>query len=327
MNGPVCLVTGGAGLLGSEVARLMSRRGWRIRVIDLLLPGGGGHERNLRDIANLESVTFADIRDEATLREALTGCEAVVHAAAHTSHAGSMGDPRMDLSINVEGTAAVLESVCRVAPQATFILASTRQIYGKPISLPVTEDHPLDPPDVNGIGKRATEDLTRLYGKVHGLKHVILRFTNIYGPGLRIKDAQQMFLGIWIRRALENGEITVFGDGEQRRDLLYVQDAAEAVCAALHPEAAGLTFNVGSEETVSLGDLAAELIAKAGGGTLVFRPFPEERKLIDIGNFASDSTRIWKALGWRPLIQRAQGLEETLAYYRAHLREYVERAS
>ena len=327
MNMPVCLVTGGAGLLGSEVARLMSRRGWRIRIVDLLLPGGGGHERNLHGIENLESVVFADIRDEEIVRNALVNCNAVIHAAAHTSHSASMTDPRMDLSINVEGTVAVLEAVRMVAPQATFVLASTRQIYGKPISLPVNEDHPLNPPDVNGIGKRATEDLTRLYGKIHGLRYSILRFTNIYGPEVRIKDAQQMFLGIWIRRALENGEITVFGDGSQRRDLLHVQDAAEAVYAGLQLQAAGVTFNVGSEETVSLGGLAEQVIAIAGGGTLIRRPFPQERKLIDIGDFASDSTRIWESLGWKPSISLAQGLEHTIAFYRTHLREYVENAS
>lgn len=320
------LVTGGAGLLGSATARLLGRKGWKVRILDAFLPGGGAHPRNLEGIPNLETVETADIRDGEKVARMVGGCQAVFHAAAHTSHGDSMTHPAMDLAINVQGTATLLDAMRRACPRSRLVLASTRQIYGTPEYLPVDEKHPLRPPDVNGIGKRACEDLALLFHRIHGIPSAILRFTNLFGPGLRVVDARQMFLGIWIRRALEDGELAIFGDGTQRRDLLYVEDAASAVEAALERAAPGSIYNVGHDEPVRLLDLADTLIGLAGTGRRVLHPFPADRKAIDIGDYVSDIRRIHQDLAWKPAHALSDGLRLTLDYYRNNLQTYLERA-
>ena len=204
-----------------------------------------------------------------------------------------------------------------------MVFASTRQIYGKPDYLPVDEKHPLRPSDVNGINKIAGESYHLLYHAVYGIPTCALRLTNTYGPGMRIKDARQTFVGIWIRRLLEQQPFEVWG-GEQLRDFNYVDDVVEAfVAAAVEPKAAGRVFNLGSSEVVSLRQLAELLVRINGGGRFEVREYPAERKKIDIGDYYSDYRAVREAVGWQPRVALEEGLARTLAYFRAHARDYL----
>ena len=239
-----------------------------------------------------------------------------------------MTDPTTDLQINAAAQLSILEACRKVNPAIRIVFASTRQIYGKPDYLPVDEKHPIRPVDVNGINKLAGEWYHLLYNKVHGIRACVLRLTNTYGPGMRVKDARQTFLGIWIRQLLEGQPIKVFGDGLQLRDFNYVDDCVQALLDAGSSEAAlGQVYNLGSAEVVNLKDLAAMLVPMAAGGRWELVPFPPERKAIDIGDYYSDFALAQRDLGWTPRVGLMEGLRRTVAFYREHGTHYWERSA
>jgi nucleoside-diphosphate-sugar epimerase len=198
------------------------------------------------------------------------------------------------------------------------VFASTRQIYGRPRYLPVDERHPIAPVDVNGINKAAGEWYHLLYGQVYGLRVAVLRLTNTYGPRMRVRDARQTFLGWWLRRLLNGEELVIFGDGEQKRDFNYVDDAVRAfLLAAASDDANGQIYNLGDARHVSLRELA-ELLASRHGASFRLEPFPPDRQSIDIGDYYSDFGRIKGALGWEPRVPLEDALDRTVAFFREH---------
>jgi UDP-glucose 4-epimerase len=321
--GTRAMITGGLGLIGSAIARRLVALGAEVLLVDSLIPEYGGNPENIAEIRDKVSINIADIRGGYALPHLLSGQNFLFNLAAQTSHLDSMSAPEEDLAINCTAQLQLLEACRKVNPRIAIVHAGTRQIYGRPEYLPVDERHPLRPVDVNGVNKMAGEAYHLLYRDVYGIKTRSLRLTNVYGPGMRIKDARQTFLGIWLRRVVEGEPFEVWG-GEQRRDLLYVDDAAEAfLYAALTPEAEGQALNVGGDEPVSLLSLAEALVAANGGGKYDVREFPPERKRIDIGDFLTDDRRFRELSGWRPRVGMVEGLRRSLQYYRDHLAGYL----
>src|SRR5882762_9987264 len=317
------LITGGLGFIGSNLARRLVELGSDVLLVDSLIPEYGGNLFNVADIADRVTINISDIRDTHGLHYLLHGRDYLFNLAGQTSHLDSMTDPVVDLEINCRAQLTLLEACREVNPGINIVFASTRQIYGRPDYVPVDEEHILRPVDVNGVNKMAGEAYHLLYRDVYGIKTRSLRLTNVYGPGMRIKDARQTFLGIWLRRVIEGEPFEVWG-GEQRRDLLYVDDAAEAfLYAAVTPEAEGLALNVGGDEPYSLAALAEAIIEANGGGKYEIREFPPERKRIDIGDFLTDDSRFRGLSGWCPRIGLADGLRRSLDYYRVHLKSYL----
>ena len=317
------VITGGLGLIGSALARRLVTLGAEVLLVDSMIPEYGGNLANIDDIRDQVTVNIGDIRGGYVLRYLLAGQDFLFNLAAQTSHLDSMAAPGDDLAINCAAQLQLLEACRAVNPGITIVHAGTRQIYGRPDYLPVDERHPLRPIDVNGVNKMAGEAYHLLFRDVYGIKSRSLRLTNVYGPGMRIKDARQTFLGIWLRRVIEGEVFEVWG-GEQRRDLLYVDDAAEAfLYAAITQEAEGLALNVGGDEPCNLVDLADAIIAGYGGGAYEIREFPAERKRIDIGDFITDDRRFRAISGWHPRVCLADGLRRSLDYYRRHLALYL----
>jgi len=238
------------------------------------------------------------------------------------SHLDSMTDPYTDLEINCRAQLSLLEACRRNNPEVKIIYTGTRQIYGRPRSLPVDETHPPEPVDVNGVNKLAGEWYHRVYHRSYGLNTVSLRLTNTYGPRLRVRDARQTFLGWWLRQVVEGQTLKIFGDGEQKRDFNHVSDVVEALLLAGAHSPGGEIYNLGADEAVSLNHLAALLIELNGGGNCEWQPFPPERKAIDIGDYQGNYGRIHQALGWRPRVSLREGLCQTLEYYRQHWQHY-----
>ncbi len=317
------LITGGLGFIGSNLARALVALGAKVTIVDSLIPEYGGNRRNLAGIAGRVRVHIADVRDWPRLPRLIHGQDFLFNLAGQTSHMDSMTDPQTDLDINCRAQLAILEA-CRLHnPGIRIVFASTRQIYGRPDYLPVDESHPLRPVDVNGINKIAGESFHLLYSRVHGLRATALRLTNTLGPGMRVKDPRQTFVGVWIRRLIEGEPFEVWG-GEQLRDFTYVDDAVEAfLLAASRPEAVGEVFNLGGPPPVTLQRLAELLVELNRGGSFVVRTFPADRRKIDIGDFYADDRRIGRKLGWRPRTNLRRTLALTLAYYRKNLRYYV----
>jgi UDP-glucose 4-epimerase len=317
------LVTGGMGFIGSNVARRLLREGAEVALVDSLIPEYGGNEFNVADIRDRVSVNVSDVRDPFSMTHLIQGRDVLFNLAGQTSHLDSMTDPQTDLAINAAAQLSILEACRKVNPGIRIVFASTRQIYGKPERLPVDERHPLRPVDVNGINKLAGESYHLLYKEVYGLRACALRLTNTYGPGMRVKDARQTFLGIWIRLLVEGKPLRIFGDGLQRRDFNYVDDCVQALLAAGAGDVAeGKVYNLGSREVVTLRELAQMLIEVAGEGSFELVPFPADRKAIDIGDYFGDFSLIERELGWQPATSLREGLARTLAYYRQHRGRY-----
>jgi UDP-glucose 4-epimerase len=321
-RGARVLITGGMGFIGSNLAHRLVELDAQVTLVDSLIPIYGGNQRNIAGIEHRVRVNIADVRDEYSMNYLVQGQDYLFNLAGQTSHLDSMTDPYTDLEINCRAQLSILEACRKNNPHLKLVYASTRQIYGKPDYLPVDERHPLHPVDVNGVNKMAGEWYHILYNNVYGIRACALRLTNTYGPRMRVKDARQTFLGIWIKRLIDEEPIQVFGDGSQIRDFNYVDDVVEALLlAGASPAADGSIFNLGSDETINLRDLAALLIDINGGGSFEIVPFPPDRKAIDIGDYYADYRLIQGRLGWRPKVPLREGLRRTLEFYR-HEREY-----
>jgi UDP-glucose 4-epimerase len=322
-RGAHVMITGGVGLIGSALARRLVPFGAELLLVDSMVPEAGGNLANIADISERVQLAIADIRDTAALRRLLAGQDFLFDLAGQTSHLDSMNAPEHDLAVNCTAQLQTLELCRELVPGVTIVHAGTRQIYGRPRYLPVDEAHPLRPTDVNGVNKMAGEAYHLLFHDAYGIDTRSLRLTNVYGPGMRIKDARQNFLGIWLRRTLEGEPFEVWG-GEQRRELLYVEDAVEAfLLAALCRETAGLALNVGGEAPYTLLALAEALVRANGGGRFEHREFPEERKKIDIGDFVTEDRCFRELTGWAPRTGLDEGLKRSLDYYRQYHESYV----
>ncbi len=323
LNGCKVLITGGLGFIGSNLARRLVKLGADVLIVDSLIPEYGGNTFNIADIRDQVQVNVSDVRDEYSMRYLVQGRDYLFNLAGQTSHLDSMHDPYTDLEINCRAQLSILEACRKYNPTIRIVFSSTRQLYGKPDSLPVNEQHLLRPVDVNGINKMAGEWYHILYNNVYGIRATALRLTNTYGPRMRIKDTRQTFLGIWIRLLLEGKPFEVWG-GDQLRDYTYVEDVVDALLlAAVNDQAAGKIFNIGGDSVVSLRDTAKTMIAANGSGEFVIREFPAERKRIDIGDYYSDDTMIRTMLGWKPQFSLDMGLTQTLQYYRENLEHYL----
>ena len=314
------LITGGLGFIGSNLARKLLEHGNIITVVDSLIPEYGGNLRNLHDIQDKISVSLSDVRDVVAINNLITGHDYLFNLAGQTSHLDSMHDPITDLDINAKAQLSILEACRKYNPDIRIVFASTRQIYGKPCYLPVDEKHPLHPVDVNGINKIAGEQYHILYQKVYGIASSVLRLTNTYGPRMRIKDARQTFLGIWIRNLLEGKPIQVFGDGKQRRDYNYVEDVLDALLiAATEKNAIGKVYNLGAREPLSLEDTAKTMCHTIEGSDYQMIPFPEDRKAIDVGDFICDYSAFRNQFGWEPKVNFQEGIQRSIDYFRKEI--------
>ncbi|MEM7125246.1 MAG: NAD-dependent epimerase/dehydratase family protein [Chloroflexota bacterium] len=317
------LITGGLGFIGSNLAARLVEWGAKVCLVDSLIPEYGGNLFNIQSIEERVTVNISDVRDEHAMRYLIQGQDYLFNLAGQTSHLDSMQEPFADLEINCRAQLSVLEVCRKYNPTIKVIFASTRQIYGKPAYLPVDEKHLLAPVDVNGINKMAGEWYHILYNNAYGIRATALRLTNTYGPRMRVKDARQTFLGIWIRLLLEGRPIQVFGDGKQLRDFNYVDDVVDAMLVAGASEQAnGQIYNLGSQEVINLADLAETLVELNGEGQAKLIPFPPNRKSIDIGDYYADYRKIEDELGWSPCVSLRVGLTRTLNFYRQSLKHY-----
>jgi len=322
-RGRKVLVTGGLGFIGSNLCRALADLGARVTAVDSLLPDYGGNLFNLQDYEERVRINIADVRGNG-MEFLVRGHDVLFNLAGQVSHIDSMTDPVTDLEINCTSQLRLLEAVRRGNPDLKIVYAGTRQVYGKPMYLPVDEKHLLQPVDVNGINKISGEFYHLVYQQVYGIRASSLRLTNTYGPRQLIRHNRQGFVGWFIRKAAFGEEIQIFGDGLQKRDFNHVDDVVDAFLRAGALDAAdGQAINLGDDTPVSLGDLVTVLLDVAGGGRFTLVPFPPERKRIDIGDFYADIGKARALLGWAPTVPLRRGLEETIAYYRRHREHYL----
>ncbi len=318
------MITGGLGFIGSNLARQLAALGADILLVDSLIDDYGGHLFNIDGIESKVRVNIADIRQQTTMNYLVRDREVIFNLAGQVSHIDSMRDPYTDLEINCRSQLTLLEACRNNNPATKVVFAGTRQVYGKPDHLPVTEDHLVRPTDINGINKVAGEYYHLVYNNVFGVRACSLRLTNIYGPRQLVRHNRQGFIGWFVRLVVEDKEIQIFGDGLQLRDFVYVDDACDAFLRAGATDAVnGQVFNVGGAMPISHLELVTLLIETAGTGAYRLVEWPPEKKAIDIGSFYADSTRFRLTTGWEPATTLRDGLAQTIAYYRQHLPRYL----
>lgn len=316
------LVTGGLGFIGSNLAIELVRLGARVTVLDSLIPVHGGNLFNVAPVHDHVTVNVSDMRDADSLNILVQERDYIFHLAGQVSHGDSMRDPQLDLGVNAVSTINLVEACRHHNPTARLVYTSTRQVYGVPSSLPVREDHPTTPVDVNGINKLAAEYYHLLYDSVYGIQSSVLRLTNTYGPRQQIRNDRQSFIGIMIRQALRGEELRIFGTGEQIRDFNYVDDVVEALLLAATTDACqGRVWNLGAPDHYSLLDFVS-ILSELCEVRYTRVPFPEDRKLIDIGDYYGDYSAFAEATGWQPQVGLREGLERTLEDMRAHAEIY-----
>lgn len=328
-QGRKALITGGAGFLGATLAHRLIALGADVTAVDSFLPEGGANPFNLDGLNQRFTLATGDIGDAKLMTPLIERADAIFNLAGRTGHMDSMSDPLGDLAANVTAQLGLLELTRALNPQARIVYASTRQFYGPPDYLPVDEKHALRPPDVNGVHKLAAEQHHLIYAKVHGLAATALRLTNCYGPRMRVRDARQTFVGIWIRRILEDQPFEVWG-GAQKRDFTYADDVADAFIAAIDaPACVGNAYNLGGAHqngsgSISLDGLADALIAANDGkGRFERKEFPADRKRIDIGDYEADDRVFRAATGWTPRVDLVEGLRRSIDFYRANMAHYL----
>ncbi|MBX3010903.1 MAG: NAD-dependent epimerase/dehydratase family protein [Caldilineaceae bacterium] len=317
------LITGGLGFIGSNLARRLVDLGARVTLVDSLIPDYGGNHFNLAGYEEQLRVNIADVRDPYAMQALVQGQDLLFNLAGQVSHIDSMTDPLADLEINARAQLSILEACRHENPQIKVIYAGTRQQYGKPHYLPLDEQHLQHPTDVNGVNKLAGEWYHIVYYNAYGLRTSSLRLTNTYGPRQLLKHNRQGFIGWFIRLAIEGKAIQLYGDGQQQRDLTFVDDVVDAFLRVGATEASnGQVYNLGGQHPISLYDLAHLIVEIAGRGHVTTIPWPEERKKIDIGDVYSSYAKIEAALGWQPQTDLRQGLAQMIAYYQEYGQHY-----
>lgn len=315
-DGSRCLITGGLGFLGSNLAIELVRRGASVTLLDAMIPEYGGNLLNIAPIADEVTVNFGDVREPNSVEYLVQGQDYVFHLAGQVSHVKSLQDPFPDIDINIGGTTVLLEALRKRNPNAKVVFSSTRGTYGRSARLPVDEEQPSNPIALHEISKLSAELIFKAYNQQHGIRSTILRLTNTYGPRSQMRHGAYGVLNYFVRLAMDGETIQVFGDGSVLRDYLYVDDAVEAMLLAAGEDSEQTrVYNVGRPTPTSLLELVKAIIRAAGTGSWTFAPVSEERKAQEPGDFYSDVTRIRDALGWEPTIELDEGLARTVAYY------------
>jgi UDP-glucose 4-epimerase len=322
-EGARVLVAGGLGFIGSNLAIRLVDLGVEVTVVDALIPEHGGNRFNVDPVKDRIRVEIADLRDQPAMERVVAGQDVVFNLAGQVSHVDSMSDPAGDLELNYRAQLTLLEACRKGNPGARIVFTASRQQYGKPHYLPVDEQHPLDPVDVNGVNKTAAEACLLVYHRAHGLPVCSLRLTNTYGPRMQMRHPRQGFASWFIRLAVEGSEIQLYGSGSALRDFNYVDDAIDALLIAGTAEQAnGQIYNLGHPEPTSVRAFAETLLEAAGSGSLRDVPFPEERARIDVGSVYADFGKIRAELGWEPKTSLEEGLRQTVEYVRSHRASY-----
>jgi nucleoside-diphosphate-sugar epimerase len=314
--GKTVLVTGGLGFIGSNLALRLVELGARVTIVDSLVEGCGGTVDNVLPALQSLQIRLADLNDAASFASEIEPPQVIFNLAGEVSHSRSMTTPMRDLQLNTAAQLAFLTTCADLYPGVRIVYASTRQVYGVPRHLPVTEDHPIDPIDFNGVHKFAACSYHLLLSRIGKIDAIVLRLTNVYGPRMALNVEGKGFLHVYLRNALAKRPIEIVGDGTQLRDPVHVDDVVDAFLRVGVASGTSRFFNVAGPDALEIRQIA-EIVAHACGCKIVRREFLKSEKAIDIGSYQADASRLARELNWRPRIDFRQGFVQTLESYEA----------
>jgi UDP-glucose 4-epimerase len=322
-NGKRALITGGMGFIGSNLAIQLVNLGAEVLIVDSMMAGYGGNLHNIEPIKNDVRINYCDIRDEHVMNYLVQGQHYIFHLAGQVDHVLSLTNPYPDIDINIKGTAVVMEACKHHNPTAKVIYTGTRGQYGPAVSLPVSEDAPTFPKGIYEISNLAAEKIIQVYNDIHRIRSVLLRLTNVYGPRAQMQHARYGVVNWFVRLAIDDEVIKVFGDGLIKRDFLFVDDCIDAILmCALEERAYGQILNVGIDQPTNFVELATTIIKIAKTGRWEYAPFSPERKAQEPGDFYSDISKIRSLVGWSPRHSLEEGLRNTIEFYRENKAHY-----
>ena len=318
-----CLVTGGLGFIGSNLCIRLAELGADVLAVDNMLPRQGGNLYNVDPVKNKIKINVSDIRNQISMNHLVKAQDYIFHLAGQVNHVDSVKNPLQDLSINVEGTLVIMDALKQNNQQAKVIFTGTRGEYGASLHLPVREDHSINPIGIYAITNFAAERIILSYHNLHGIKSVCLRISNTYGPRHQMQHDQYGVFNWFIRKAIENELIPVFGDGRILRDYVYVDDLVECLLmTATTDQAYGKIFNVGTGQPISFIELAKKIVNTAGNGRVEFTEFTTERKALEPGDYYADISMIKSIVGWQPKTSLETGIKKTIQYYKKNKEHY-----
>jgi UDP-glucose 4-epimerase len=322
------LITGGLGFIGSSLARKAVELGGQVTLLDACLEPYGWNPFNIRGIENQVCLIIGDVRDKKLIYSLTEASEIIFHMAAQVGREISMEQPVLDTEVNCTGTLYILEAARAMKHPPKIIFAGSRGQVGEPVYLPVDENHPDHPTDIYGINKLAAEQYCLLYHHVYGLPVTSLRLNNVYGPRCQMHAGFYGILNWFMSNAMQGQPITVYGEGRQTRDYIYIDDVVEAfIRCARQRETDGQMYYVGSGvETVFI-QMVREIVRAVGKGEITHIPFPEAREKIDIKRFVVSTQKLEQATGWKAKTDLTTGIEQTARFYEAHLKHYLNRRS
>lgn len=322
-SGANILITGGLGFIGSSLAIKLVELGAQVTLVDAMIPEYGGNPFNIEPVQEQVKVNYGDICDSHAMNWLVRGQDYIFHLAGQVSHVLSLSNPYYDIEYNIKGTVTLMEALRLYNPTAKVVFTGTRGQYGKAISLPVTEDAPTNPRGIYEISNLTAEKIIQVYNDIHQIPSVLLRLTNVYGPRSQMKHSQFGVVNWFVRLAIDDGIISLFGDGTILRDFLYIDDCVDALLlAALSDKANGHIFNLGVDHPTSFKALVEELLEVAGSGKWEYAEFTPERRAQEPGDFYSDISKIRRVLHWEPVTSLHDGLKKTVDYYRKYKKFY-----
>jgi UDP-glucose 4-epimerase len=322
-QGKRVLVTGGLGFIGSNLSARLVELGAKVTIVDNMMPRLGGNLFNVKEIMDHIQINFSDVRDEHSMDYLVKDQDFIFHLAGQVNHVDSIRNPIQDLDINCRGTLVLLESCRKYNREVKVNFSGTRGEYGASVKLPVAEDHPTNPKGIYAVTNLSAEKMVLVYDDVHKISGTCLRITNTYGPRHQMAHDEYGVLNWFIRKAIDNELIPVFGDGHILRDFLYVDDLVECFLqVAICPSAYGEVFNVGTGIPISFIDLAKKIVEVAGSGKVAFTEFTKERKEVEPGDYYTDISKVRKVVGWTPKTDLNEGLKKTIEFYRKYKKEY-----
>jgi len=317
------LITGGLGFVGSNLSIKLAELGADVLIVDNMLPRQGGNLFNIEPVKDKVKVNISDIRNPTSMNHLVKGMDYIFHIAGQVNHVDSVKDPLNDLSINVEGTLVLMEALRMNNPEARVIFTGTRGEYGSSLSLPVAENHAINPIGIYAITNFAAERIVLTYHNLHHVKSVCLRITNTFGPRHQMAHDEYGVFNWFIRKSMDNETIPIFGDGRILRDYLYIDDLTDSMIQIAGSENTyGEVFNVGSGVPLSFEELAKKIIGITGTGKVNHTEFTTERKALEPGDYYADITKIKAAIGWQPKITLDEGISKTIEYYKKYKKHY-----
>lgn len=313
------LITGGLGMIGSTIANKLVKYGANVTVVDSMIKPYGANFFNIKEVESQIKINISDIRDKESIKILVEDKDVVINLAGQVSHNDSLQNPYLDTDINYLGHLNVLEALKNYNPEAKVLYSGSRLQFGKIISNPVAEEHPLNPLTPYAVNKTAAENLYLYYNRVFNISVVLFRIANPYGPRCQMQHSKYAIINWFIRNAMEDKNITIFGDGTQIRDYIFVDDLADAfILAAFTDNVRSEIFNIGSGIGSTFKEMVESVVNLAGKGRVVYQPWPQDYLNVETGDYITDITKITTMLNWKPKIDLTEGIQKTIEYYQKY---------